>query len=341
MRPSAEIKPGLLQRLLLKAAAVFFLACAFLILDGRELTYCFSRQYLSRTYKTATGLITDREIQPTKAPRKNRVSGRYLIKIAYQYTVNGIQYKGSQFHYTDGLQKLSLAAAKHVTAAYPIGASTDVYYNPQDPSDAVLSPGLGAYDFVAFYDSLPFFMLSLAYLMIVLQWLRRLLKFPGGAVKLVRRGRSLYVGISGAWPSASAFASSFFPFLLARPIIEGRSEPLLAQILTSFFGLGIAATVYYFWRKEELIINENASTIELPKGRRRKERVTLFFPDISDIIVEEEIGRKQHRFIPTLIVRGRAHTKFQLGDLGSRRRATEFSAWLRQKLLLPPSSISN
>jgi hypothetical protein len=67
----------------------------------------------------------------------------YHAEIKYTYTVGGREYTGEHLR-LDSLEVSSEEHARKVTARYPQGASVTVYYNPADPSQALLEPGPGA-----------------------------------------------------------------------------------------------------------------------------------------------------------------------------------------------------
>jgi hypothetical protein len=58
--------------------------------------------------------------------------------IGYQYTVDGVEYSASRVNPIDTPFH---QYQRSYTDRYPIGKEVVVYYNPRDPSDAVLEPG--------------------------------------------------------------------------------------------------------------------------------------------------------------------------------------------------------
>jgi len=63
----------------------------------------------------------------------------YKADIAYRYKVQGKSYSSSRIALLDLAS--SSRNAQTVVDRYPDNASVQVYYNPADPSDAVLEPG--------------------------------------------------------------------------------------------------------------------------------------------------------------------------------------------------------
>jgi hypothetical protein len=64
----------------------------------------------------------------------------YRASVAYEYVVNGRQYVGGRISFLDESFP-DPEPARDKAAQYPVGASVDVYYSLEDPSNAVLEPG--------------------------------------------------------------------------------------------------------------------------------------------------------------------------------------------------------
>jgi hypothetical protein len=64
----------------------------------------------------------------------------YRASVTYEYTVGGQQYVGSRICFLDEIFP-DPEPARDRAAQYPVGASVDVFYRPDDPWDAVLEPG--------------------------------------------------------------------------------------------------------------------------------------------------------------------------------------------------------
>jgi hypothetical protein len=64
----------------------------------------------------------------------------YRASVTYEYAANGRQYVGGRISFLDESFP-DPEPARDEAAQYPVGASVNVYYNPEDPSSAVLEPG--------------------------------------------------------------------------------------------------------------------------------------------------------------------------------------------------------
>lgn len=60
----------------------------------------------------------------------------YQPAIRYVYSVIGVQYTGTRIAY--GIASSDRASTLRILARYPLGASVQVYYDPQNPGEAVL-----------------------------------------------------------------------------------------------------------------------------------------------------------------------------------------------------------
>jgi hypothetical protein len=60
-----------------------------------------------------------------------------MPRIRYSYPVDGREHESSQINFW-GVVGGSQSAAERTTRRYPQGAQVTVYYNPQDPHEAVL-----------------------------------------------------------------------------------------------------------------------------------------------------------------------------------------------------------
>jgi Protein of unknown function (DUF3592) len=67
------------------------------------------------------------------------VSATYKADIAYRYQVNGKDFSSSTITLLD--MSSTASRAQSIVGRYPDKSKVQVFYNPDDPSDAVLEPG--------------------------------------------------------------------------------------------------------------------------------------------------------------------------------------------------------
>jgi hypothetical protein len=93
----------------------------------------------TRRWATTTATIASHEVV--------RVLGggaRYVVYVQYTFQVDGATFIGDREDIGQGrLWATEFAAQRYLDSRYPIDAQVPVYYDPNDPSDNVLSRRLG------------------------------------------------------------------------------------------------------------------------------------------------------------------------------------------------------
>lgn len=69
-------------------------------------------------------------------------STSYRVEVEYSYTVADKVYNSKRKYYGDHLLNSFFLSTKKLVDKYKIGDTIDVYYNPQNPKDAVLEQGV-------------------------------------------------------------------------------------------------------------------------------------------------------------------------------------------------------
>jgi hypothetical protein len=96
----------------------------------------------SRSWPTVKGRITQCDVVRKGGTTGRGVSNvRYEIELAYSYTVDGKRFRGDRMQVFGVSHKFEDDAQEHARQ-YPVGKAVPVYYNPDDPEDAVLEPGI-------------------------------------------------------------------------------------------------------------------------------------------------------------------------------------------------------
>lgn len=118
----------------------FLVSLGFLLFSISMLRYAFnnhSRAKASNHWATTTGKLTKLQLWG-----KRRVGGEMVdsenLSVKYQYSVNGKTFTGKRavfytLHYPE-----TVDFAKH----YPQGSTVPVFYNPQNPAESTIVPGL-------------------------------------------------------------------------------------------------------------------------------------------------------------------------------------------------------
>jgi len=117
-------------------AAIFVLVGGFIVVQG---TFEWIRAADSTSWPTVPGIVTHSEVTTHRSTSKGRPRTSYGERIEFDYTVEGTTHHGTRRTYR--VVASSESAAKEAVAAYPVGRSVTVSYDPQDPERAVLEPG--------------------------------------------------------------------------------------------------------------------------------------------------------------------------------------------------------
>lgn len=93
----------------------------------------------ARNWPTAFGTILESALEERR--RSNNRGWVNYPRVIYTYNVSGRSYTGNRI--APGME-VGGTGAPGVIAKYPPGSQVKVYYNPQDPSDAVLETNMPA-----------------------------------------------------------------------------------------------------------------------------------------------------------------------------------------------------
>lgn len=87
----------------------------------------------------------------------------YKVHIEYVYQVDGKSYRSPEVR-TRGTAGKHRSDVAPLILKYPVGQEVQVYYNPANPSDAYLEPGVDVVNYIIIVSPVLFGLLALAYL---------------------------------------------------------------------------------------------------------------------------------------------------------------------------------
>ena len=127
---------------------VWSLVC--LVFDGVSLHHLL-KQRAADSHAVAAGEIVSSAVR--RHPDEDGES--YTAEFVYTYEVGGKKYQGHLERYgaVQHFRQDSRAAAE--AKKLPAGTAVSIYYNPQDPRDAILHPGVDGKDYMAFFILMP------------------------------------------------------------------------------------------------------------------------------------------------------------------------------------------
>src|SRR5256885_330590 len=96
----------------------------------------------SRNWTTTEGIVLVSDLQRSRDSDSGLM---YRPKISYQYTANGHEFVASRTRFGQALSLSWSGPAIRTVRQYRPGNPVLVYFDPQDPAEAVLEPGISAY----------------------------------------------------------------------------------------------------------------------------------------------------------------------------------------------------
>jgi Protein of unknown function (DUF3592) len=312
-----------------------------LMFDGLMLHGIY-KQFESQNFPSVDGTITHSEVT---SHRGSKGGTSYDAVINYRYEIGGQKFEGDKLRF--GMKVSSYESANASVSAHPVGSTAQVFYNPANPQESLLSPGVNGSDFTMALFLTPFNMVMLGFWIWIGGWLReRFFRPVAGGVKIIADGMTTRIrlprmpaiawglGTTGGLGFISIFAVGF----------GAKMEPSIPLILSVIAAVYVSGMAVYFWqlRKinsgiDDLILNEASRTIELPLTFGRKERVAVKVADIKSLSVEKiehrsSKGGISYTYASTLGLRETGVAVQKLADWSDKLKADEFADWLRKQL---------
>ncbi len=218
-------------------------------------------QLAAETYPTATGRIIHSDIKS----RRVKNGTRYWLEIVYEFEVEGRKFRGTRRQYEDP-EVSSHSACRKMQTAYPAGATVTVHYNPANPGEAVLVPGMGVPQYAAWLTSLATLMLAWLFWKTVVQLMRpefdlTQIRETDTGFEVPLRGRSHLDLISLLAPPPLWIGSlALGKFSAQYPLLESTAVVVAASF-------GIAALISAMLSTSPVIVVDiSASEIVLPES---------------------------------------------------------------------------
>jgi hypothetical protein len=306
------------------------------------------RQYEAESFRQVQGEVTSSEVTVTYG---SKGSVYHHVHITYRYSVDGLDhYTGRRYRY-DG-HPTDEAGANAVVQAHPPHSAVTVYYNPANPADALLAPGVDNRDV-----SLLFLMTPICLFFMWLLW--RAGKQTGwpwsgaavaGGVKLIEENRMVtrlrlprYDAISiGLLTTAGLL-------LLAGILLVSAFEnaPPLAAGAWFLVGVLTLGGVVYAWfavpahsGRQDLVVDEASRTLQLPMTYGRQPEPPLGFGEITGVALDKikHSGKRGPYYTYRVTLQRKNGGLEKLVEL-NQSRAEELAGWLRAKLGLAGESV--
>ncbi|HLP09317.1 MAG TPA: DUF3592 domain-containing protein [Opitutaceae bacterium] len=320
-----------------------FWSAIVLVFDGQFALTAF-RQLRANSYTVAEGTV----ISSTVITSEDSDGPVYRPEVRYRYQVGERELVGDRLSY-ENLFASGADSANEAVAAFPAGAAIRVYFNPADPTDALLRPGLSARQLFLALFLTPFNAVMLFLWAAVAKWLwLKRTRPPAGGLRIesglrgtsVRLGGMPALGAGLAAVAGVSFASIFvvgFASLGFRP-----SFPTITGVWILVLGGGLVATLWQAARnrsdRQRLLIDEVSGNVDLPPTHGRAQRVqipasALTAVQLSRELVTDSDGDTHAKFALALKAKDRASERLALWADETQTRG--FATWLANKLRVP------
>jgi hypothetical protein len=303
----------------------------------------FVRQWRSAGYSQAPGKIL--QCQISSQTNSDRTVVYRAIKIKYEFDVGGHEWEAGRCSYFDGHQHpVGHDLTGETASQYSEGSAVKVYYNPNDPGDALLFPGPGGDEIVlhVYKDMLSLYLISVFWVVCLPGFLRSVLKPLAGGVKIIRKTRLVQAPLPWFNPAIIAIASGLLTLALFGTLLNGRQASVF-MACTGLLASILAVVLAHLWiggvirsGKYNLEIDKNSGTLTLPKTFFCRDRQVVRISEISEVTTKAFVvssGKgNQCFFAPTLELRDHDCKPIAIVKWPERGRAESFTTWLRSEL---------
>lgn len=294
-------------------------------------------------FATTMGSITHSQV----AQHAGDDGPTYGVDIRYEYSIDGRKLSGDTYRYTAGSSSDSDWAYEAVRQ-HEVGAQVLVHYDPDDPTDSVLRPGVDAGDLF-----LMLFMTPFNLVMGGLWWYGGTLAWhwwngtSATAVNAFRDRGTWHARLPDTPPIATGFVAAGIAafvslFVVAFTTGFHPSMPFILIVWALVIATGIG-TGFWLWRKQnegafDVLIGDRS--IDLPATHGRERRETIERRAISGVAVQKVAHASSdgdsHAYVVSLQRRGGEDAK--VGEWSDEESARQFAAWLSERLGLPHRS---
>jgi hypothetical protein len=316
-------------------AVITLFAGWFLIVRG---LLTLLNQHDAESFPHVQGQVLSSQVTITHGS-KGRVY--YHPSIHYMYNVDGRVYSAWRYRY-DG-RPTDSESANAIVEEHPAGSSLEVYYRPQNPADALLSPGVESGDVGLFF----FVATLVAFLLWATTNSGREIDWPwtsplvAGGMMVTTEMMVVRVRLPRFQPLSVALLTttvlcvlaamlSLFAFATASPWTVWRWSIAVVFLSGGIVYLWQFINVYF--GKQDLVIDEGARTIQLPLTYGRREQISMSFLKVRSVVLNKVQHQRKNGVYYTYLVTLEMmdNTEQKLIDL-NQARAESLAAWLKAK----------
>jgi hypothetical protein len=317
---------------------------AFTLLFDCFVVHSVTMRLWALSFSSTTGTVIHSEL---KTSPDSDGETTYQPEVHYHYSVEAAAHTGTTYQFSQFLTSSS-RRARSVVRAHPIGKPVTVFYNPQNPSQAVLHRGLDGSELFMVVFMTPFNAVMVAFWGGVVRWRKQPQLLASGGVEAVVRGCEVVVRLPHFPPAAvggilAAVVAFALTLLIAFTAGMDPSLRVGASALGLVVGSGVAAALFVRLQEQRgrfALAWDNAfQTLTLPANFERKARRTVPFRDLRAVEVEvvwpkDRTAESIPSYAATLVL---ANAQRELLEEWNQREPAErFATWLSQQLGLKP-----
>lgn len=319
-------------RIVLMSALFAFMFWLFLVRGAEVL----GRQHQAESFPATQGEVLSSQ---TTITHGSKGGVHYHVSISYRYMVAGQAYHGRRYRY-DG-HPGNWDEVDAIVAQHPPHSLVDVFYNPQNPADSVLSAGVDAQDVYLLFLTTPLCLVFLWVLLNAIQnadWGATPL---AGGVKLIPEMMVTRVRLPRFQPLLPGLATLAVLSFLAGILMAGSavSGPPLTTGGCFMAVVLLGGATAYGWQyckihsgRQDLVIDESARTIQLPLTYKRRAQTPIAFAKINAVALKKVRHQNKGGVFYTYLVvlkmkDGPAQNLINLNQA----RAEALAGWLKEK----------
>lgn len=287
-----RMKTSFVWGLLIFAVVWSLLTLAF----DRLIGYSVYRQIRAESHPSVPGVITRCEV----VSESSGDNATYDVGVGYEYKVGAKEYKCDMYRWGSYITSDPTPVQTFVTQ-HPPGTKVSVYYDLDEPGDAVLQPGVQNMNFFFVLLLTPFNVAMAGVWFFAIQTcLRRVWPRPAGGVPILRRPYGVHLRLP-LFPPLASFAATAagIPFVSVFIVGIGMKAELPAAGLLFVWGIMIAGSAgVYVWQRyrvgsglNDLVIDPEREVFSLPQtyGRDGSQEYPL------SSILGVEVNKTVHR----------------------------------------------
>lgn len=295
------------------------------------------KQLEALAFATAQATVIDGEVAEIGGGEETT----YRPRIRYRYLVAGREFGGDRYRF--GFSTGNRCYVDEIVQAHPAGSITTAYYNPADPAESLLSPGLSAHDFFGLLCLTPFNVVLLGSWGGLAWMLRRRSGVTPADLRIYDDGIELRVRLSrfaaiGAAGLMALVVSMILLFAIAFTVGASPPGPVVAVAWAA-----LIAAVSWAYRsanssRRDLAIDRVRNTLTLPPANWRGSPATIGLADLVEIKLGETPPQETHEDSPPQYF-CQIRWKDPGGEIAegawikqsNRDGAAELAAWLRRQ----------